>query len=117
MHEIFNNFFSYALAIFDNPNLESLWDFHPNFKIIGGGRSPEKDGVFVQLNPRLCLSNIYPLIEDVLKLNLSDPAVDISETTNGNARSCKFLKVAPYCFRISGCLLSEKDWVNKIVSK
>ncbi len=84
--------YSYALAIFDNPNLETLWDFHPDFKITGNGYGSGKGGVFVQLNPRLCLHNVYPLIEDVLKLNRSDPAVDISETTNGNARICKFFQ-------------------------
>ncbi|CAB3978554.1 insulin receptor-like, partial [Paramuricea clavata] len=117
----------YALAIFDNPNLESLWDFHPNFKIIGGGRSPEKDGVFVQLNPRLCLYNIYPLIDDVLKLNRSDPAVDISKTTNGNARLCNVslvnITITPLkCPTTSLCVrvswpnnLSKEDYRNVLL--
>ena len=73
-----------VIAIFDNPNLESLWDFHPNFEITGSSK------IFVQLNPRLCLHNVYPLIDNILKLNRSDPGVDISETTNGNAKTCKF---------------------------
>ena len=93
-------FCSYALAISDNPNLESLWDFHPDFKIIGSQSSPEKDGVFIELNPRLCHHKISPLIHDVLKMNQSDPGVDVSKTTNGNDRICgKF--VSPWKSRSS----------------
>jgi hypothetical protein len=81
------------LAIYENPNLESLWNFHADFKITGTAFTSGNGGVFVQLNPRLCLREIYPLIEDVLKLNRSNPAVDVAETTNGNSKTCEFLYI------------------------
>ncbi|XP_028395749.1 insulin-like growth factor 1 receptor [Dendronephthya gigantea] len=117
MHFAFKFSSSYALAIFDNPNLESLWEFHPNFKI--NNRNPKTiNGMFVQLNPRLCLKNIYPLVEDVLKWNKSDPNVDISETTNGNARNCdvNFVNLTitgrQKCFKPGLCV--KVSWPNKV---
>lgn len=66
----------------------SLWDFHPNFTIAGS-----KNGVFIQLNPRLCPYTIDPLVKDVLKRNYSDRSVDVSKTTNGNSITCTYSRL------------------------
>ncbi|XP_046861497.1 insulin receptor-like [Xenia sp. Carnegie-2017] len=110
---------NYALAIFDNPNLMSLWDFHPNFTIAGS-----KNGVFIQLNPRLCPYTIDPLVKDVLKRNYSDRSVDVSKTTNGNSITCDVLFVnltvtsarCSICVRVSWPnVVSREDYRNVVL--
>lgn len=67
----------------ENPKLEAMWDYFPNFTIKDGG-------LLVRMNPRLCANKIEPLV-DVLKWNKSSDgrSVDVSQTTNGNDVACK----------------------------
>ncbi|XP_031558117.1 putative insulin-like peptide receptor [Actinia tenebrosa] len=78
---LYNN--RYALTIMENPKLEAMWDYFPNFTIKHGG-------LLVRMNPRLCTNKIEPLI-DVLKWNNSSNGqnIDVSQTTNGNDVACE----------------------------
>lgn len=70
------------LHIFNNANLELLWDWekiNKNFSI-------ELDRVYIHFNPKLCDQSIEPL-QKIIKRNFTD--MEVSD--NGDRASCKLL--------------------------
>ncbi|XP_063701192.1 insulin-like growth factor 1 receptor [Culicoides brevitarsis] len=66
----------FALYIFDNSNLQALWDPHPDFEIQNGT-------VMFSTNENLCPQLVRDFLE---KTNQTSP--DIYIDTNGNMKSC-----------------------------
>lgn len=84
-----------VMHIFNNPNLELLWDWptHGNLSISGGT-------FFIHLNPKLCYNQITPLINMTdTKANFTE--IEVSDDNNGNQASCEpdklHLRVSQLC--------------------
>jgi len=76
--------FRYALFVFDNDNLQDIWDFTASTTNL-----TIKNGVvFFQYNPKLCARKIYELLE-VTGLTDHVDTIDVSPTTNGDGMACK----------------------------
>ncbi|XP_067209270.1 insulin-like receptor isoform X2 [Linepithema humile] len=75
----------YSLAVFDNQNLQELWDWetHPNLTILSPA-GPAK--LFFHFNPKLCLQKIE-ILRDKAKLeDFNDH--DVASSSNGDKVAC-----------------------------
>ncbi|XP_053611419.1 insulin receptor-like isoform X2 [Plodia interpunctella] len=72
-----------TLNVFNNPNLELLWDFqaHGPLNITGGS-------LFIHLNPKLCYARIVPLKNMTSNPPSQFTEIEVSEDNNGNQGSC-----------------------------
>ncbi|XP_049691896.1 insulin-like receptor isoform X1 [Helicoverpa armigera] len=72
-----------VLHIFNNPNLELLWDWstHGPIEISGGS-------LFIHLNPKLCYAKILPLKDMTRNPKSNFTEIEVSEDNNGNQASC-----------------------------
>ncbi|XP_022822155.1 insulin-like receptor isoform X1 [Spodoptera litura] len=72
-----------VIHIFNNPNLELLWDWpsHGPIDIVGGS-------LFIHLNPKLCYINILPLKNMTREPRSNFTEIEVSEDNNGNQASC-----------------------------
>ncbi|XP_026320144.1 insulin receptor-like isoform X2 [Hyposmocoma kahamanoa] len=70
-----------SLHIFNNANLELLWDWDK----ISKNFSIELDRVHIHFNPKLCYQRIEPL-KRIMKRNFTD--IEVSEENNGDQASC-----------------------------
>ncbi|XP_065322279.1 insulin-like peptide receptor [Gordionus sp. m RMFG-2023] len=79
----------YSFIVFENYNLEFLWDFDGSFKNLTILRGK----LFFHLNPRLCLSVIRKLV-DFVGLTGKTDNTDISVISNGDKIACEVQKLA-----------------------
>ncbi|XP_075974749.1 insulin-like receptor [Anticarsia gemmatalis] len=72
-----------VLHIFNNPNLELLWDWstHGNIDISGGS-------LFIHSNPKLCYNKILPLKDMIRDPKSNFTENEVSDQNNGNQVSC-----------------------------
>ena len=75
--------FRYAISVYDNRHLESLWT--PK----GFNVSIERGNLFFQDNPVLCPHVIYELQSQFRTKDNRNVTGDISEQSNGNRGACK----------------------------
>ncbi|XP_014476872.1 PREDICTED: insulin-like peptide receptor isoform X2 [Dinoponera quadriceps] len=75
----------YTLSVFDNQNLQELWDWstHKNITILSKEGPPK---VFFHFNPKLCLSKIETLRQKA-KLNAFTD-YDVAPNSNGDKVAC-----------------------------
>ncbi|XP_072941369.1 insulin-like receptor isoform X2 [Epargyreus clarus] len=69
-----------VLHIFNNPNLELLWDWSIKKLVIETGK------LFIHFNPKLCYSQILPL-KNMTRQSTFDE-IEVSQDNNGNQASC-----------------------------
>ncbi|KAL4719210.1 hypothetical protein ACJJTC_019400, partial [Scirpophaga incertulas] len=72
-----------ALHIFNNPNLEILWDWSTfgSINITGGS-------LYIHLNPKLCYLQILPLQNMTHNPRSNFTEIEVSEDNNGDQASC-----------------------------
>lgn len=75
----------YSLAVFDNQNLQELWDWntHPNLTILAVNSSAK---LFFHFNPKLCLYKIEALREKTKLEEFDDH--DVAFSSNGDKVAC-----------------------------
>lgn len=75
----------YSLAVFDNQNLQELWDWetHPNLTILSSA-GPAK--LFFHFNPKLCLQKIEMLRDKAKLEDFNDH--DVASSSNGDKVAC-----------------------------
>jgi insulin receptor len=80
---MFSEHSRYAMVVFDNQNLQDIWDFktHPNLTISQGN-------LFFHYNRRLCYNKIEELVHHVGLENVTDEK-DIARDTNGDQVTCE----------------------------
>ncbi|XP_011648405.1 insulin-like peptide receptor isoform X2 [Pogonomyrmex barbatus] len=77
----------YSLAVFDNQNLQELWDWntHSNITILAHNGAA-KAKLFFHFNPKLCLHEIEKLREKAQLDEFTDH--DVASTSNGDKVAC-----------------------------
>lgn len=75
----------YSLAVFDNQNLQELWDWstHPGISILS---RDDRAKIFFHFNPKLCLSKIETLREKAKLDEFTD--LDVAPNSNGDKVAC-----------------------------
>lgn len=77
-----------TLYIFNNPNLERLWDWDRN--TTNKRRIEITTGkLFIHFNPKLCYDQIKPLQEMTLDPMSKFSETEVSQDNNGDQASCK----------------------------
>lgn len=79
-----------ALHIFNNPNLEILWDWssYGSLNITGS--------LYIHLNPKLCYHQILPL-QSMTHPRSKFTEIEVSEDNNGDQASCKYFFLSIFC--------------------
>ncbi|CAG9796449.1 unnamed protein product [Diatraea saccharalis] len=99
-----------ALHVFNNPNLEILWDWSTfgDLNITGGS-------LYIHLNPKLCYFQILPLQRMTHNPRSNFTEIEVSEDNNGDQASCspKTLQLTVTLLRYDAALL---QWDTYCVS-
>lgn len=75
--------YRYAIAVFDNRNLENLWNKNSLDKL-----QVKKGKLFFHFNPRLCYNKIMELAKEIGQENITS-STDVPRQTNGDQAQCK----------------------------
>lgn len=80
----------YTLSVFDNQNLQELWDWstHKNITILSKMGSPK---IFFHFNPKLCLYKIEKLREKAKLDEFTD--YDVAPDSNGDKIACNITEL------------------------
>lgn len=75
-----------SLFIFDNPNLEELWNWEKH-----GSIEISEGIVFIHFNPKLCYAEILPLKNMTKDPSATFNELEVSKENNGDKAACECL--------------------------